>query len=275
MDPLTGDDVPSRFALDHEELDDEIRLKDYIVRPPLIQWTKKVKSLFADGRLHTKVFVLATNSAGNMLIHQMLRSKEMAGSVVLPGVSMAGNRLEPGYMDKSCYLYTSGAEDELLFASCQYDVPALQMHAFARALLAQVEFRRIVVLASAPACSSLRSNAAGGLFTLDTDAYRVLSATAPFQPLLPPGSVVDGLAAAVVSYCQLRRLPARLLLSIDQAPLTDMQVVHTTCTALKIELGSMGDVSSVENTFDSSAKPHTLKAIHVEQETSSFASLFS
>lgn len=37
MDPLTGDDVPSRFALDHEELDDEIRLKDYIVRPPLIQ----------------------------------------------------------------------------------------------------------------------------------------------------------------------------------------------------------------------------------------------
>jgi hypothetical protein len=82
---------------------------------------------------------------------------QVAGSLVLPEVSMASNTVEPSAGDASCYVYSAGADAEVLLVACQYNLPALpgtRATDVAAALLTHCRPAHTVVLATASTSSS-------------------------------------------------------------------------------------------------------------------------
>ena len=121
---------------------------------------------------------------------------------MLPEVSMASNTVEPSVTDASCYLYSYGTDHQVLLAACQYETPDARATDVAAAVFEHCRPEHTVVLATASTSSSALRGAPpppGGAFAVSTDAA-VSAVAAAAAPTLPPGCVMDGLPAALLSH---------------------------------------------------------------------------
>ncbi|GLC37939.1 hypothetical protein PLESTB_001500000 [Pleodorina starrii] len=238
--------TPSRAVLQEEEEAATSSAASYL-RPAVCLWNKRLlRQLYPKG-ISCGVLVVATCPTSCALL-SALPGKQLLGSVLAPGVSLAGNSLGSGSgepplpSDKVCAVYTlqppseapaagtgsgaglgKGEDDDVLLVCCQYDVPRERALAWARSLLGQVSCRHAVFLGSM-AAEQFRGQGDASqeelIFALRTRAAQQKQqqeqrVSKPPVPLLPTGTVVGGLPAALLSHCQLRGVSAELLVMVE------------------------------------------------------------
>lgn len=253
QDPLTDLPPPSRFHLD--DLNNFASPADSVRLPhPFIAWNRTLD-------LYPKLLLVALSKSACHLIHY-LPTKTIIGTFVLPEVSMAGNSLQPSLQDKSCCLLYAMEETEnptVILASVQYSVSEERSSTWAKTLLREVRPEKVVVVGSIPS-QHFRGKLSTDetlIFKLETLVQRLDEKDGALKgvPYFPSGSMIDGLAAALLTQCQVMKLKGRLLVSW---PDYDSSVVNLLTSVLKKVCPTVD--------FGVSAKTPLFKALRVDSD---------
>lgn len=229
-DPLTDLPPPSRF--DPDDLNTFAAAPAPPPSPPLIVWAPWARSLLQSGVLHPQLALFSISDVGNHLLHQ-IPHKRILGSIVIPEISMVNNTINPSPHNKECYLYAVDSQASVVFVSIQYAVPPESATVWTKAVFQVIQPSRVLIM---DAISSLhfRGKLSADeplLFLIESSASKkAKKGQATIAPYYPSGSLVDGVAAALITHCQLRALKAELLMSW---PNTDTTVVRQLSSALK------------------------------------------
>eukprot|EP00249_Psilotum_nudum_P013162 c24188_g1_i1 orf=142-948(+) len=213
QDPLT--DLPPPSRLDLHDLNNFTSLS----YPPLshsISWAPWILPSLSQGRLHTGLFLLASSHAACHLLHHS-PNKKFLGSVGQAEGSVTDRALHSRSLHiPACDLYALDDLASVIIATIQYSVPILQNHAWVKLVFGAIEPENVLMLAPLQSDHFRGKLSADDrlIFKLETDCQRLETSDPELKvPYLPSGSLVDGIAAAVLTHCQLRRLRGRLLLS--------------------------------------------------------------
>lgn len=253
QDPLTDLPPPSRFLL--EDLNNFASPDDSVSLPhPFIAWNRTLN-------FRPKLLLVALSKSSCHLVHY-LPEKKIIGTFVLPEVSMAGNALQPSLQDKSCCLLYALEETEnptVVLALVQYTVPAERSTTWAKTLLREVRPEKVVVMGSIPS-QHFRGKLSSDetlIFKLETLAERLDENDGALKgvPYYPSGSMIDGLAAALLTQCQVTKLKGQLLVSW---PDYDASVVNLLNSVLKKVYPAVD--------FSVSAKTPLFKALRVDSD---------
>ncbi|MQL75615.1 hypothetical protein Taro_008005 [Colocasia esculenta] len=162
--------------------------------------------------------VIAASPASCYVVHH-LSPKTLIGALFLPELPLAGCSLEPSPGNTGCSIYAAG-EDAVL-VSFQYPVAADRARAVAKRLLEDLSPAGVLVL------DSVRSGGFRGclsadealVFKLETAEQRAAGSGTALRsvPYYPTGSVADGLSAALLAECQMKKLRGTLCLTWPEA----------------------------------------------------------
>lgn len=211
-DVLTDIPPPSRFFL--EDLNNFTPPPTPLPPPFLLFSTLKPTK-----PLSPSLLVIALSSPSLNFFHH-LSSKTLIGTLILPEIPFSGNSAEPSLKDKSCNIYSlNDADKPIVFVLVQYSVASERSHAVAKLLIGeQIIPERVLILDSVQSC-----NYRGKLSRDDTFALKLETSLerngGGDSPLLrgldyfPSGSLVDGLAAALLGRCQMKKIKGTLCVS--------------------------------------------------------------
>ncbi|CAL1373765.1 unnamed protein product [Linum trigynum] len=181
--------------------------------------------LFSDPKtepLRPSLLIIAI-SPPSLYLFDNLCTKTLIGSLILPEIPFSGNSIEPTPADKCCNIYElNGAANLTLLVSLKCPVSAERFNIVAKLLVGkQIIPERVLILGSVQS-----QNFRGKLspdetyaFKLETLAERGKGSDSGASSLLegldyfPSGSMVDGLAAALLSQCQMRNIRGTLCVS--------------------------------------------------------------
>ncbi|XP_072999848.1 uncharacterized protein [Typha latifolia] len=205
-DVLTETPPPSRFF--QEDLD------NFFTPSPPLPSPFLLLNPNLNPNTNPSLLVIAISAPSLSLLH-LIPSKTLIGTLILPEIPLSGNSLAPSPGDKSCNLYAvDRSPAPTVLAAVQFPVAAERSCAVARTLLGGIHADRVVIL------DSIRSlNYRGKLavdetlvFKLETSKQR--SSGDPVLKeveYLPSGSVMDGLGAAILAECQMRKVKGTML----------------------------------------------------------------
>ncbi|KAL2904841.1 Proteasome assembly chaperone 1 [Bienertia sinuspersici] len=220
---------------------------------------------FANETLRPSFLIFAMSSPSLHIFHHV-SSKKLIGTLVLPEIPFSGNTIAPSLNNKSCNIYALNDTEKLVLLVCvQFHVPAERCHAVSKLLLCEkIVPERVLVLDSIQ-IQKFR----GRLSRDDTVVYKLATSSqrkgfgeSPRGPSLlkdmeyyPSGSVVDGLAAALLARCQIRDIQGSLCISW---PEFGKPVMHLIRSLLMKDVLPDFDFSST-NYEDESLKSNWLK----------------
>ncbi|RZC65407.1 hypothetical protein C5167_009100 [Papaver somniferum] len=213
-DALTEAPPPSRFF--NEDLDNFIKPSPPLPSPFL---------LFSDPNsnlLSPSLLIIAISSPSLHLLHQ-ISSKTLIGSLILPEVPFSGNSIEPSPKDKSCNIYSINGDDgrSILLVLTQFSISPERSHTVAKLLIDgnKIHPEKVLIL------DSIESrNFRGKLppdeilgFKLETMEEKLTSeAMVKGLDYFPSGSVIDGISAALLARCQIKKIRATLCVTWPQ-----------------------------------------------------------
>ena len=173
--------------------------------------------------LRSSLLIIALSSPSLSVLNHVA-TKTLIGTLILPEIPLSGNSIEPSLRDKSCNIYTlNDADKSVILVSVQYSVSAERSHAVAKLLIGeQIIPKKVLILDSVQS-----RNFRGKLSPDETFAFKLETSSerkghsdgSSSSPLLngldyfPSGSMVDGLAAALLSRCQMRNIKGTLCVS--------------------------------------------------------------
>lgn len=209
-DILTEIPPPSRF--NQEDLNNFTPPSPPLPSPFLLFSNPK-----PDVPLRPSLLIIAMSSSSVFLLNHV-SSKTLIGSLILPEIPFSGNSIEPSLGDNSCNIYTiNDPDDGTLFASVQFPVSPERSHIVAKLLIGeQIIPKKVLILDTIK-----KLNFRGKLSPDETYAFKLetLSARKGDSSLLkdvdyfPSGSMIDGLAAALLCRCQLKNISGTLCVS--------------------------------------------------------------
>lgn len=210
-DVITDIPPPSRFLLED--------LNNFTPTPPPLPSPFLVFSPPDSAKtFRPSLLIIAVSSPSLHFLHH-LSSKTLVGTLVLPEVPLSGYSIRPSLGDKSCNIYTLDNADELvMIVLVQFPVTPERSHAVAKCLIGEkIEPQRVLILDTVQ-----RSNFRGRLspdesnaFKLETSLERKSGDLSLIKGLdyLPSGSMIDGLSAALLSKCELKKMKGTLCVS--------------------------------------------------------------
>ncbi|CAI9096364.1 OLC1v1032490C1 [Oldenlandia corymbosa var. corymbosa] len=253
-DVITEAPPPSRFLL--EDLNIFTRPAPPLPSPFLV--FSRAKS---SENLHPSLLVIALSSPSVYVLHH-LPSKFQIGTLILPEIPFSGNSTEPSLKDKSCNIYTlKNADESILIVSVQYPVTPERSHDVAKLLVGgQIIPERVLILDSIQS-SHFRGKLSRDddlAFKLETSYERINSDDSHLVTGLdyfPSGSMVDGLSAALLAQCQLRKIKGTLCLSWPEfgisSKLLVKSILQKALPGLDLTSIPIEDDSSRDKVFDS------------------------
>lgn len=216
-DILTDIPPPSRFFL--EDLNNFAPRSSPLPSPFLL-----FSSPNPEKYSHPSLLIIAMSFPSNHFFHH-LPSKTLVATLILPEIPFSGNSIEPSLKDKSCNIYAIHHSDKLiLVALVQYPVTSERAHTVAKLLVGQKKIipDRVLVLDTI-----LSRNFRGKLPPDETLAFKLESSLERAHDgssqlvkglgYLPSGSVVDGLAAALLGRCEMDKIRGTVLVSWPEA----------------------------------------------------------
>lgn len=227
-DVITDIPPPSRFLLED--------LNNFTPPPPSLPHPFLVfSSSDSNKSFNPSLLVIAVSSPSLHFLHH-LSPKTLIGTLVLPEVPFSGNSLEPALKDKSCNIYALNDGDKsIMIVLVQFSVTPERSHALAKLLIGEkISPQRVLILDSVKSC-----NFRGKLSPDDTIAFKLetslekKSSDAGDSPLVkgldyyPSGSIVDGLGAALLSRCQLKKIKGTLCVSWPDLGMPVMSLVKS------------------------------------------------
>ncbi|KAI7996126.1 Peroxidase 11 [Camellia lanceoleosa] len=216
-DVITAVPPPSRFFL--EDLNNFTPPSPPIPPPFLLFSTPNQSKPICPSLL-----IIALSSPSLHFFHH-ISTKTLIGSVILPEIPFSGNTIEPSLRDKSCNIYTLTENDNLIvIVSVQYQVSAERSHAVAKLLIGeQIVPEKVLIL------DSIQSrNFRGKLSPDETFAFKLETSQQRKRlgndgcgdssllkgiDYFPSGSMVDGLSAALLGQCQMKKIKGTLCVS--------------------------------------------------------------
>ncbi|KAL8533517.1 hypothetical protein ACS0TY_009789 [Phlomoides rotata] len=227
-DVITDIPPPSRLLL--EDLNNFAPPPPSLPSPFLAVSCADSKKIFSPSLL-----LIAMSSPSLHLLHH-LSSKTLVGTLVLPEIPFAGNSIEPSLKDKSCNIYAlSEADKMIMIVLVQFSVTPERANAVARLLIGEkIVPQRVLILDSIQSC-----NFRGRLSPDETIAFKLETSLerkksdAKDSSLLkgldyyPSGSMVDGLAAALLSRCELKKIKGSLCVSWPSLGVPVMSLVKS------------------------------------------------
>ncbi|XP_051145889.1 uncharacterized protein LOC127261646 [Andrographis paniculata] len=214
-DVITDVPPPSRFLLDD--------LNNFATPPPPLPSPFLVfPSADSAKKFSPSLLIIAMSTPSLHFLHH-ISSKTVVGTLILPEIPFSGNSIEPSLKDKSCNIYTLNDDSggSIMIVLVQFPVTPERAHAVAKLLIGErIVPERVLIL------DSIRSsNFRGKLDPDETIAFKLetslerknsdIGESPLFKTLdyYPSGSVVDGLAAALLSRCEVRKIKATLCVS--------------------------------------------------------------
>lgn len=208
-DVLTDIPPPSRFFM--EDLNNFTPPPTPLPSPFLLFGNPNL-----DKPLRPSLLVIALSSPSLYFSHH-LSSKTLIGTIILPEIPFSSNSIAPSLKDKSCNIYAlSDAEKLIIFVSVQYSVSAERSHAVAKLLIGEdIIPERVLILDSVQSCNFRGKLSSDDTFALklETSLERGDSAHLKDLGYFPSGSVIDGLAAALLGRCQMKKIKGTLCVS--------------------------------------------------------------
>uniref|UniRef100_A0A2P2IWC0 Uncharacterized protein MANES_06G077700 n=1 Tax=Rhizophora mucronata TaxID=61149 RepID=A0A2P2IWC0_RHIMU len=215
-DVLTEIPPPSRFF--QEDLNNFTPASPPLPSPFLLFSNPK-----PDLPLRPSLLIITLSTQSHYVFHQM-SPKMLVGGLFLPEIPFSGNTIEPSLGDKSCNVYALGSADNLtLLVSVQYSVSAERSNVVAKLLVGEKIIPERVLILDSIQSRNFRGRLSSDVtyaFKLETSAERKHLDDCGGNSLLPndvnhfpSGSVVDGLAAALLAKCQMRNIRAALLVT--------------------------------------------------------------
>lgn len=143
----------------------------------------------------------------------------------------------------TCTLHALGGSSSgsgLLLVQCPRELPAEQAPVWARTVMAALQPRALVVAATLPAMSYRGPGDPADedlVFSLQTEAAAAGAAgAAGLPPPLPEGTMLGGLAAALLARAELQQLPAALVAGVQAQQVPDAQFLFALGQALAAAL---------------------------------------
>ncbi|KAL3824021.1 hypothetical protein ACJIZ3_020050 [Penstemon smallii] len=223
-DVITDIPPPSRFLL--EDLNNFTPSPPPLPSPFLVFSSADSKKSFSPS-----LFIIAMSSPSLHFLHH-LSSKTLTGTLVLPEIPFSGNTIEPSLQDKSCNIYTLNDTDKsIMIALVQFPVTSERSHSVAKLLVGEkIIPQRVLILDSVQS-----RNFRGRLSPDETIAFKLETllerkdsdALIKGLDYFPSGSVIDGLAAALLSRCQLKNIKATLGVSWPDLGVPVMKLIRS------------------------------------------------
>lgn len=218
-DPLTGD-VPAAFAREEEE-EAARDLATTYSDPPAVQWASELDERTAGDQLHLGLLVFVASPTAAALLQPVYERSQVAGMITL---QQPGEPQPKGI--ESIMRLTSR---EVLLIDCTQMVPPERAVAWTRAVLKHTVAEQIVVLTQLQAADYHGPRAAEDTslqFSMRTAAAKGMQQHPNPVSYLPSGTLISGLSAAVMSYCQARSRPATMLIDVQLEPSPDTGSLH-------------------------------------------------
>ncbi|KAH7682319.1 hypothetical protein IHE45_05G112600 [Dioscorea alata] len=240
-DVLTETPPPSRFF--DEDLDNFAAPSPPLPHPFLL--------LSPDANPSPDLLLIAISPPSLALIHR-IPGKTLIGTLILPETPLSGTAIVPSARDRAIHVYAVGNGKTVLVA-VQYPIPADRAKAVARAVVRGLQAGRVVVL------DSIRRGNYRGRLTGD-EAVAVKLETVEQRregggvemEWMPEGSVVDGLGAALIGECQMRRVKGTLCVTWpDQGRPSAVPIVGTVMKGLGVDVDVSGVEAELADGFDS------------------------
>ncbi|KAI4379187.1 hypothetical protein MLD38_005514 [Melastoma candidum] len=217
-DVLTEIPPPSRFFQED--------LSNFVVPSPSIP---SPFLLFSNPKpnlpLRPSLLIIALSSPSICLFHSA-SGKTLIGSLIIPEIPYSGLSAEPSLNDKTCNIFSLGDDQEnnILLVTVQCAVTVERCYVVAKRLIGEAIIPQKVVIFSSIPSALFRGKLSPDenyVFKLETSQERATTSGNGYgdESLLkgldyfPSGSVVDGLAAALLSRCEIRGLKGTLCVS--------------------------------------------------------------
>ncbi|KNA18711.1 hypothetical protein SOVF_068290 [Spinacia oleracea] len=229
-DVLTETPPPSRFS--DEDLNIFTPPSPSLPTPFIV-----LSDPYTNETLRPSLLIFALSPPSRHIFHNV-SSKKLIGTVILPEIPFSGNSISPSFKNKSCNIYAlNDTEKPVLLVCVQFDVPAERCHAVSKLLLGEKIVPERVLILDSVQIQKFR----GKLSRDDTVAYKletslerkgfgespVGSSLLKDMGYFPSGSVVDGLAAALLARCQIRNMRGILCVSWPEYGKPVMQLVKS------------------------------------------------
>ncbi|XP_073055059.1 uncharacterized protein [Primulina eburnea] len=227
-DVITDSPPPSRFLLED--------LNNFTPPPPPLPTPFLVFSSADSKSSYSPSLLIIAKSSPSIHFLYHLSSKTLIGTLVLPEIPCTGNSLEPSLKDKSCSIYALNDDDKLIMiVLVQFSVSSERSHTVAKLIIGEkIIPQRVLILDSikSPNFRGKLSFDEACAFKLETSLERKNSEAGDSSLIkgldyYPSGSVVDGLAAALLGRCQLKKIPGTLCVSWPDLGIQVMSLVKS------------------------------------------------
>ncbi|KAL8035288.1 hypothetical protein ABFX02_12G087800 [Erythranthe guttata] len=228
-DVITDLPPPSRFLL--EDLNNFTPPPPHLPSPFLVFSSPNSNKIF-----RPSILIIALSSPSLHFLHH-LSPKTLIGTIILPEIPLSGNAIEPSLKNKSCNIYTldKNADETIMIALVQFSVTSDRAHAVSKLLIGgKINPQRVLILDSVE-----RRNFRGKLSSDEAIAFKLVTSsergnlTAGGSSVVkgldyyPSGSVVDGLGAALLSRCELKKTKGTLCVSWPDLGVPVMNLVKS------------------------------------------------
>lgn len=205
--------------------------------------------------LRPSLLIIAISSPSLYLFHHV-PSKTLIGTLILPEIPFSGNTIEPSLKDRSCNIYSLGnTENSVIIVSVQYTVTAERSYSVGKLLIGeQINPERVLILDSVNS-----QNFRGNLSRDETFAFKLETLMErrndpPLKGLdyFPSGSVMDGLGAALLARCEMRKIKGTLCVSWPQVGHSVVSLVKSIllkCVLPGLEFDMKGDEDDAHPKF--------------------------
>ncbi|KAF8390821.1 hypothetical protein HHK36_023120 [Tetracentron sinense] len=170
----------------------------------------------SDFPLRPSLLILAISSPSLSIFHHLSSSKTLIGTLILPEISFSGNSIQPSLSDKSCNIYALQDHSTLL-VSVQCSVASDRSHAVAKLLIggSQISPDKVLIFDSVQSRNFRGKLSPGDSFAykLETSSERNGVCTLKGLEPFPSGSMIEGLGAAILARCQMKKMKGALCVS--------------------------------------------------------------
>ncbi|KAG0259575.1 hypothetical protein BG011_002560 [Mortierella polycephala] len=236
---------------DEEDFQESIEQAVTLPKPFLLWRTKASTSPQTSTPKSCSTLIIGTAYGGSALLHT-IRGKTLLGSLILPGVDLKDNAADVNApSNASCNIYELDEDPTVIFIPCNYEIKDQNCLNFAKTIMSNIQAARVIILDTLSPATYF-SGSPDIDFTYPW--LRILqtsgsTAVTKISTLEVP-NLVQNLGAALMSYCEVRRLKdTYLLLSLQEHVYGKALTTASTVRGLKEGLAALG-VTVVANSVD-------------------------